>query len=104
MSKMVTARVPDALYEQGCIQLKRLGASTTDLVKAAFDFLLKEHALPSAPNKTGAAQPRKLPKEERARLEKLFTSYCVDLNISSSVADDKQAIREVRTAKYESFA
>jgi len=40
MSKMISARIPDALYSQASIQLASLGASTSDLVNAAFEYVL----------------------------------------------------------------
>ena len=63
MSKMISARIPDALYSQASIQLASLGASTSDLVNAAFEYVLEEHALPTAhPSKTKETSSVERPK------------------------------------------
>ena len=48
MDAIVTARVPVELKERGNSVLKQIGATPTQLVNAAYDFLLKEQRLPSA--------------------------------------------------------
>jgi antitoxin component of RelBE/YafQ-DinJ toxin-antitoxin module len=46
MDAIVTARVPVGVKEEANAILKQIGATTTDLVRAAFDFLLQERKLP----------------------------------------------------------
>mgnify|MGYP001092759146 CR=1 FL=1 len=46
MSKMVSARIPDALFDQGSAQLEDLGVTPSELIKAAYEYVVKERALP----------------------------------------------------------
>ena len=46
MDAMVTARVPVEVKKQGDALLRELGSSATELVNAAYDYLLKNKALP----------------------------------------------------------
>ncbi len=48
MDAIVTARVPIAVKERGSEILGEIGATTTQLVNAAYDYLLAEHDLPRA--------------------------------------------------------
>lgn len=68
MSKMVSARIPDALFDQGCARLEELGATQTQLVKAAFDYLLEERSLPQVSRKKRAVARRRLTKEQKQTL------------------------------------
>lgn len=102
MSKMVTARVPDALFEQGSIQLRSLGATPSELVKAAFEYLLSERALPQG----GACAPRErreLSAEQTERLREALRACSLDLDIPADVAHDKRIAHEVRS-RHEALA
>ena len=67
MSKMISARIPDALYSQASIQLASLEASTSDLVNAAFEYVLEEHALPTAhPSKSKQKKTSSVERSETA--------------------------------------
>lgn len=103
MSKMISARVPDALYEQGSIQLEELGASTSELVHAAFEYLLQEHQLPT-PTKKTAEKKRVLAKDAKERLKKLFAACTLNATVPSDIASDKRLAREARGAKHEALA
>ena len=48
MDAMVTARVPKEIREQGTEVLRELNATTTDLVNAAFRYVILERKLPAA--------------------------------------------------------
>lgn len=102
MSKMVSARVPDALYEQGALQLSTLGSSTSELINAAFEYLLQEHRLPTPPHSVISSK-RRLPPEQAQRLKELLDACTLDVDVPSDIAYDKQAIREARSAKYETL-
>lgn len=102
MSRMVTARVPDALYEQGALQLEKIGATTSELVKAAFEYVLKEHSLPK--KQASSSKDRTLSKERAQELAKAFQACTLELNIPSDIDYDKQTIREARSARYEALA
>lgn len=104
MSKMVSARIPDALYDQGCVQLEQLGATQTQLVRAAFDYLLCNRSLPPT---SGAAQGKKkraLSKEQRDSLASRLAACRLDIRIPSDVAYDKEVIHKAREAKHEALS
>lgn len=103
MSKMVSARIPDAVYEQVNNQLKKLGATTTDLVNSAFEFVLQEHALPIPQKQKAAKHERRLTEEQAASLRDFFDNCCLNIEISSDIADDKKALRQAKIDKYEAL-
>lgn len=102
MSKMVTARVPDALFEQGSLQLKELGFTPSDLVKAAFEYVLSEHSLPTKPKAQSSV--RKLSDEQLAALQSSLAACSLNLKIPSDIAWDKQIAQEARVSRYEALA
>lgn len=102
MSRMISARVPDALYEQGSIQLEELGASTSELVHAAFEYLLQEHQLPK-PTKRVSEKKRVLAKDAKKRLKMMFDACTLNVAVPNDIASDKQLVREARGAKYEAL-
>ena len=101
MSKMVSARIPDALFDQGCARLEELGATQTQLVKAAFDYLLDERSLPQVSRKKRAVTRRRLTKEQKQALAAKLTSCQLDIDIPTDVAYAKKAAHQMREAKYE---
>lgn len=104
MSKMVSARIPDALFAQGCAQLEELGATQTQLVKAAFDYLLQERSLPRPLREKKEAVQRRLSTEQRASLERKLASCQLDISIPSDVGYDKEIAHQGRKAKYEAVS
>lgn len=103
MSKMVSARVPDAVYDQASAQLASMGASTSELINAAYEYLLHEHDLPR-PQQKNANTERRLSPAQANKLKELFAACTLDIDIPSDVSYDKQAIRESREAKHEALA
>lgn len=57
MNTMVSARVPVELRDQVNEQLRRIGATPTDLINRAYEFVLANKALPDA--KGGLAPGRR---------------------------------------------
>ncbi len=103
MSKMISARVPDALYEQASTQLSSLGFNTSDLVNAAFEYVLKEKTLP----KTACAhssKKRSLTEQQTAHLANVFRKCTLGISIPDNIAHDKQVARSRRVEKYENPA
>ena len=78
MAKMVTARVPDALFEQASIQLEKIGATTSELVNAAFEYVLQKKALPETSSVD--TNDRQLSKEKRDELARIFKACSLDLD------------------------
>lgn len=106
MSKMVSARVPDAIYDQVSAQLAELGSSPSELVNSAFEYVLQEKKLPSVPQAEPKKQVRKLSQEQRARLKRFFDRCTLDptVKIPSDIEHDKRMLAEALREKYEALA
>lgn len=104
MSKMVSARIPDALYSQASIQLASLGATTSDLVNAAFEYVLEKHALPTARQPEGKQEKRVLSKDQKKLINGMFENCILDLDIPDDIKADKRYAQTVRANKYEDIA
>ena len=102
MSKMVSARVPDALFDQASAQLEKMGATTSDLVNAAFEYVLKEHALPLVPKRCNPK--RRLTKTQMTNLRNSLAACSLHLDISADVAQDRHTAREARIEHHEALA
>lgn len=76
MDAMVTARVPVEIKKQGDVILKEIGSSATELVNAAYDYLLKNKALPKAQAPTPAKVTRKVLRGKELDEFKAFWSKC----------------------------
>ena len=92
MSKMISARIPDALYSQASIQLASLGASTSDL------------ALPTAHPSKSKQKKRALSKDQKQLIKNMFKNCMLDLDIPDDVKADKRYAQAVRANKYEDIA
>ncbi|MDR2106460.1 MAG: hypothetical protein LBP24_03535 [Coriobacteriales bacterium] len=49
----VSARIPAEIYDQGNTRLKRIGATPTQLINAAYSYVLKTGELPEPNGSTG---------------------------------------------------
>ena len=94
MSKMISARIPDALYSQASIQLASLGASTSDLVNAAFEYVLEEHALPTAHPSKNKQKKRALSKDQKQLIKNMFKNCMLDLDIPDDIKADKDLLKK----------
>lgn len=67
MDPVVTARVPAGVKKRGVAVLGEIGSSTTELVNAAFDYVIQERKLPR-PERSALGEPgiRKLDVAQRA--------------------------------------
>lgn len=75
MDAIVTARVPIEIKDQGNRILKSLGSSPTELINAAYRFVLAEKRLPQAEPLNGAARKqgsRKLNTSQKEALRRSF--------------------------------
>lgn len=96
-SNLVSARVPYAKKEAAACILRSLGATTSDLINDAFDFVLSQKTLPSSSIKI-----RKADRDFDAflRASTLLISWS-EIEMST---DYKDVLREGRIADYESLA
>ena len=104
MSKMVSARVPDAVYEQACAQLADLGSSPTELINAAFEYVVQERRIPKSAANRKKARDRKLTTSERKCMSGRLAACTLDVDIPADVSADKKALADARVAKHEALA
>ena len=77
MDAMVTARVPQEIKEQGNAALKSIGATATDLINAAYAYVIKSGELPQVKDSADAGSPRQLDQSQRAELRSILESMSV---------------------------
>lgn len=76
MEAMVTARIPVEIKEQGNAILKEIGATATQLVNAAYEYLLATRELPVV--HASVSGKRKLSEGQRADLQAFFNASSID--------------------------
>lgn len=101
-SAMVNARVPRAKKEAGAEILESLGATTTELVNGAFDYLLANRQLPDATPR-GRREAENRTAARFAEFEKLST-LSIDWGPVPESVDYRKIIAEGKRADYESLA
>ena len=94
---LVSARVPSAKKEASADILKRLGATATDLINSAYDYLLENGELPRAQNA-----------QQRADFASFVEATTLEVeweqHPTPEDGDYKRMIRDWRGAAYESLA
>ena len=103
MSTMVSARIPSDVYARGVKKLKGIDSSVTDLVRAAFDYVISTEKLPSekcTPVKPGK---RSLSKEQAAQFNSLFYGSMQPLNLPENF-DYKEELEGGLEAEYEALS
>lgn len=96
-SALVSARVPHAKREAAAALLDSLGATTSELINCAFDYLIENRSLPAAD----------APASRDIRTFAAFVSegtLDVDWGPHPESLDYKELIREGKRAAYESLA
>jgi antitoxin component of RelBE/YafQ-DinJ toxin-antitoxin module len=109
MDAIVAARVPVEVKERGNSMLASIGATPTQLINAAYRYVLAFGSLPCAehdgkPTETGTT--RRLSAEQRERLEAQMRSLKVSGHDYSQggARTLKQAIEEKRKAEHAALA
>lgn len=106
MDTIVTARVPIEIKERGRKALSRIGATPTDLVNAAYQYVLANGKLPSStPSpETLKAQKRTLTAAQKKELEERLALS--SLNVPDSFWQGKtykELLAEARQERYARF-
>ena len=70
MDPVVTARVPAGIRSRGIEVLHEIGSTTSELVNAAFEYVIQERQLPHA----------KLPKTDQPAIRALSTEQALELS------------------------
>ena len=109
MDATVSARIPVETKKQADKRLRSMGSSATELINAAYNYVLSEGALPTpskaTPSKTRA---RRLSPEKAAYLREFFAKTTFTLPEAAYTELDtmsyKDMIAEGRCADYEALA
>ena len=104
MDAIVTARVPVAVKEQVGGVLRDIGSTPSQLVNAAYEYVLAERRLPRAGALLDESIPRnrQLTQEQRWRVAAALEAMYV-----GPVQDDRsfdEKLREARDERYAAFA
>ncbi len=101
MDSIVTARVPSGIKEEGRAALQRIGATPTDLVNAAYRYVLAKGKLPEVDPlvATAGQKSRRLSAEQKRNLTSLIerTTFAVPDSYWADRTDDEllaEALRE----------
>lgn len=98
-STLVSARVPKNKKDDANEILSSIGATTSDLINDAFDYLLAQRRLPSASLKTEA------PTGNMDQFKAFVASSTLDIAWGGhDVLDDKRILEEGKQADYEALA
>lgn len=95
-SPLVAARVPQAQKDHAADVLAQLDATTTDLIQAAFEYVIETHQLPSA----SSANTERAPKNFVSFLSKTT----IPIDWPNETVDYKELISEGKRADYEALA
>ncbi|MDO4443330.1 MAG: type II toxin-antitoxin system RelB/DinJ family antitoxin [Slackia sp.] len=112
MDAMVTARIPVEVKNQTAQVLRSIGATPTQLINAAYAYVLETGALPSVPTReenvaSASASPivKSLSAEQRdALLADLEAMTCAVPESFWEDATYRQILEEGRRADYEALA
>lgn len=113
MYEMVTARVPSEIRRQGNAVLKEIGATPTQLVNAAYEYILAKRRLPKTSSDTtsqarfddGEIVHRRLDSESLRQLEESIERSTLRVPASFwEGASYKDVIAKGRRADYEALA
>ncbi len=102
MSYMVSARVPGDLYSEGIRKLKKMNAGVTDLVRAAFEYVVEHGEMPATGKPALKPGKRTLSGKKLKEFENLFESGDIDIVVpddfdykeilSGGLKDDYEAL------------
>ena len=96
MSTMTTARIPDELYDQGIQRLESLGMGTTDLIRAAFKYLIATGNIPEPANAKAAHALNKQQKQE-------FASKLAASRLTIALPENWDYKEELAQGKWEDY-
>ena len=95
---LVSSRISQAKKEAGVGVLKELGATTSDLINSAFDYVIETHQLPGAAPKTQKGKRRS------AALANFIAESTLAVDWGNDTRSYKDILRERKVADYESLA
>ena len=103
MSTMVSARIPSDVYARGVKKLKGIDSNVTDLVRAAFDYVISTDKLPSENCMSVKPGKRSLSKEQALEFNTLFYGATQPLNLPEHF-DYKKELADGLVEEYEALS
>lgn len=104
----ISARVPDEVRRQGLSRLRAQGATVSDLVNAAFDYLIQTDELPGRASKGqgrhGPLGARALSPAQANELRRSLEATTFPDAVPADGGDYKAAITEGRRRDYEALS
>lgn len=110
MNVMVSARVPAEIKKQGDRRLKQIGSSVTELVNAAYAYVLEHGKLPNAadaqpqPQNPASPQVKTLTGDDARAFASLWGARCVLEPQTYDGQNFKEALDQAREAYYARFS
>ncbi len=106
MDTTVSARIPVEVKKQADKKLRDMGSSPTELINAAYRYVLKENRLPVASAKaTAGKRKRSLNKEQQRQLKEFLAKATFAVPEEALEGKTyKEIIAEGRRADYEALA
>ena len=103
MMVTVTARVPAEIRRQGNAVLEQLNATPTELIRAAYEYVLATGRIPVAKDSAGR-DASELPVEKQRKLAEMIAGTTFDVSPSLLAFDSYKQIRAQGLAeKYEAL-
>ena len=104
MDAIVSARVPVAVKERGNATLRELGATPSQLINAAYEFVLAERKLPKAsePLRAAGARDRTLTPQQAEKIRASLAAMYV--GPAANEMPFKDQLAEARDERYARFA
>lgn len=103
---IVTARVPQEIREQGNKVLKKIGATPTELVNAAYEYVLEHEELPRVTPSLEElrGKRRELTPEQKEKLRERARSMTLKAPAEWEGKSFKELLDEAREERYARFA
>ncbi len=104
MTQMISARVPSDVYAQGIKKLNKMDSSVTELINAAFDYVIATDKLPVVDKMKIKPGTRRLTKNQKREFNTLFNgSNSEAVNLPTNFDYKSELSSELR-AEYEALS
>ena len=103
MSTMVSARIPNDVYDRGIKNLKRMDSNVTDLVRAAFEYVSQTEKLPGQDDAVPKQGIRKLTKKQMQEFGSMFGNAESEIDLPDNF-DYKREMLQCKRRDYEAIS
>ena len=103
MSTMVSARIPNDVYERGVKRLKHIDSNVTDLVKSAFEYVIVSEKLPTEDRSSISPGKKKLTGKKAVEFNEMFAGGLSSINLPENF-DYKEDLSSEMRRDYEALS